>query len=59
MWNLKSKQINGKTKSRIRPTNTESKQVVAKGKGVRRMGKMDKGEWEIQAFSYRMSRSRE
>ena len=55
MWNVKNK-TNEQTKSRIIPVNTEDKFMVARRKG-QRIGKMNKGEWEIQASSYGMNKS--
>ena len=45
--------MNKQTKSRIRPTNIENKQRGRSGG----MGKMNEGEWDIQASSYGMDKS--
>lgn len=45
-------------KSRHTLKNTENKLIVARGPGVGRIGKMGEEEWEAQASSYGMNRSR-
>lgn len=44
--------MNKPSRSRVRPINTENKLRVATGKRGGMMGKMEEGEWEIQASSY-------
>ena len=61
MWNLKNKM--NKTKSRIRPINTENKRLVVRKEQGGRIGKMSEGEREIldstYSVSYRNKRHRE
>jgi len=54
MWNLKSK-IN--KQSRNRPIYTENKLVAVRGRRWGGGTKISEGEWEVQASSYRMSKS--
>ena len=51
--------MNKPTKSRNRSINTENKLMVASGDGSGGMGKIDKGEWEIQPSSYGINKSQE
>lgn len=46
--------MNKQTKSRIRPLNTENKQMLARGKGWEG-GTHRKGVWEIEVSSYGVS----
>jgi len=44
----------------MRPINTENKlRATGGGRGCEGMGKMDEGEWEVQASSYGMNKSQE
>ena len=56
MGNLRKKQTNKYTKSRNRCRNTENNLMVARSVGLG-VGKMDEGEWEVQASSYVMNKS--
>ena len=49
--------MNKQLQSRIRPMKTESKLMVARGKGGKGMGRMGEEEWEIEPFSCGMSKS--
>ena len=56
----KTKEMNKQTKSRITPINMEKKLVVAKGKGVGEMSKMDGDELgQIHVSGYRMDKLQE